>query len=81
MTSSSQLETWSNDLAIATKTLSDHCRANGTASTLDAAFTNVAPGEVDRARRNILTIATRLQTLLAKPAEFIQHLASQVCHP
>ena len=79
MTSSSQLETWSNDLAIAAKTLSDHCRGDGTALTPHLATTNVAPSEADRARRNILTIATRLQTLLAEPAEFIQHLASQVC--
>lgn len=80
MTSLSQLETWSNDLAIAVKTLNDHCRGDGTASTPHLAITNVAPGEADRARRNILTIATRLQTLLAEPAEFIQHLARQVCH-
>ena len=80
MTSSSQLKTWGNDLAIAAKTLSDHCRADGTASTPHLAITSVAPGEANRARRNILTIATRLQTLLAEPAEFIQHLASQVCH-
>ena len=75
MTSSSQLETLSNELAIAAKTFSDHCRSD------DAARPHLvnAPGEADRARRNILTIATRLQTLLAEPAEFIQHLASQVC--
>ena len=79
MTSSCQLKTWSNDLAIAAKTLSDHCWGDGTVSTPHLAITNVAPGEADRARRNILTIATRLQTLLAEPAEFIQHLASQVC--
>ena len=77
MTSSSQLETWSNDLAIAARTLSDHW-GDGTVSTPHLAITNIAPGEADRARRNILTIATRLQTL-AEPAEFIQHLASQVC--
>ncbi|KAL9066490.1 MAG: hypothetical protein Q9161_007553 [Pseudevernia consocians] len=77
MTNSSQLETWSNDLAIAAKTLSDHCRADSSASTPYPAFTNDAPDEADGARRNILTIATRLQTLLAEPAEFIRHLASQ----
>ncbi|KAF2178409.1 hypothetical protein K469DRAFT_754497 [Zopfia rhizophila CBS 207.26] len=77
MTSSIQLETWANDLAIAAKTLSDHCPGDGTASTPNLAITNVAPGKADRARRNILSIANRLQTQLAEPVEFIQHLASQ----
>ena len=76
MTSSSQLETWSNDLAIAVKSLGDHYRAHGTTSTPHLAITNA---EADRARRDILTIATRLQTLLADPADFIQHLAGKVC--
>lgn len=78
MTSSSQLEIWSNDLAIAVKSLSDHCHVNGTASTPHLAITNGAPGEADRARRNILTITTHLQALLAEPVEFIQHLAGKV---
>lgn len=79
MTSSSQLETWTSDLAVAAKTLDDHYRGDGTASPSHSAITNVSPFEADRARRNILAITTRLQTLLAEPAEFIQQLASQVC--
>ncbi|KAL8830461.1 MAG: hypothetical protein Q9191_001423 [Dirinaria sp. TL-2023a] len=77
MTSSSQLETWTSDLAVAAKTLDDHYRGDGTASPSHSAITNVSPFEADRARRNILAITTRLQTLLAEPAEFIQQLASQ----
>lgn len=75
--SSSQLETWSNELAVAARTLGDHYQADGTSSTPQLVITNVEPCEADRARRKILTIATRLQTLLAEPAEFIRHLASQ----
>ena len=79
MTSSSQLEAWSNDLATAIKSLTDHPHGQGTASTPHLAIPNSASDETDRARRNILTIATRLQTLLVEPAEFIQHLAGKVC--
>lgn len=41
------------------KPLSDHCQGNGTAPTPHLAITNSAPGEADRARRNMFTIATR----------------------
>ena len=74
MSSLSQLETWSNDLAIAAKTLSEVSGAAGSAPT-----PHLASCEADRARRNILTIATRFQTQLAEPADLIKNLANQVC--
>ena len=74
-----QLVTWSNELAIAVKTLGDHCPGHSTTLRPHLTIINTAPSEADRTRRNILSIATRLQKLLAEPAEFIQHLASQVC--
>ncbi|KAF2234845.1 O-methyltransferase family protein [Viridothelium virens] len=72
-----QLETWSNELVIAARTLSQHLRSDGTASTLNPVINKVMLGEADRARQSILTIAARLQTLLVQPAEFLLHLASQ----
>ena len=79
LTSSTQLETWGNDLSMAIKCLSDHLHGQGTASAPHLAILNGVSDEADRARRIILTIATRLQTVLAEPAEIIQDLASKVC--
>lgn len=79
MSSLSQLETWSNALAIAAKTLSEVSEAAGSAPAPHLAINNVASCEADRARRNILTIATRFQTQLAEPADLIKNLANQVC--
>ena len=66
MMSISQLETCLHDLANAAKTLRDGDTSEST------------PGEVDGARRNVFTTASKLQTLVAQPADFIQHLAIQV---
>lgn len=75
-TSLSQLETYANDLAAAVKTLTDHLRPAGADSTSHLAV----PNDAHRARRNVLARLQMLQILLAEPADFIQHLASQVRH-
>ena len=78
MTSLSQLETYTNELVAATKALATHCRDAGVGSTPHLTVPDHAPFEVHRARRDVLANAARLQTLLAEPGDFIQHLASQV---
>ena len=78
MTSLTQLEKYTNELASAAKTLADHCRNTSVGSTPHLAIPNDAPCETHRARRNALAIIGQLQTLLAEPVDFIQHLASQV---
>ena len=74
MTSLSQLET----LITAAKTLANHCRDANVGSTPHLAVPTDAPCETHRARRDALAIIGQLQTLLAEPVDFIQHLASQV---
>lgn len=88
MASLNQLETEINELLTAAKALVDHCRAAGgglfapasPSSTPRPAVPPEAPDDAHRARRNVLAIVTRLQMLLAEPADFIQHLACQVRH-
>lgn len=80
MTSLSQLVKYTNDLNTATKTLASHCRDTGVGSSPHLAILDDAPREVYRARRNVLSNVARLQTLLAEPGDFIQHLATQVRH-
>ena len=70
----SQLETYTNNLVSASKALGEYC--GGVNPPLQASST--AHPTVRRARRNILAVAAQLQTLLADPADFIQHLAGQV---
>lgn len=81
MDSLSQLEAYSNSLATATKTLLDYSRDAVVGSSTHLIVSRDAPYEVHRARRNILAIVARLETLLAEPADLIQHLANQVRHP
>ena len=78
MSSLSQLEAYSNGLATATKTLLDYRRDAAVDSTTHLTVPRDAPYEVQRARRNVLAIVARLETLLAEPADLIQHLANQV---
>jgi hypothetical protein len=78
MTSSSQLERYSSDLAIAAKTFSDHYQSENSVSTPLLVLSNISPGEADRNRRSPPSLASRTQALLNEPADFIQHLASQV---
>ena len=78
MISLSQLEVHTNDLITATKTLTNYCRDAGVDPTTHLALPKDMPGEVRRARRDILANVARLQTLVAEPDDFIQHLASHV---
>ena len=78
MSSFSQLETCTKDLTSAAKTLAEHCRDTGVGSTPHLTVPNDAPDEAHRARRNVLATVACLQIILAEPAGFIQHLASQV---
>ncbi|KAL8792411.1 MAG: hypothetical protein Q9195_005025 [Heterodermia aff. obscurata] len=75
MISLSQLEVYTNDLVNATKTVANHCRDAGVDSTIHLTVPEDMP-EVRRARREILANVARLQTLMAEPDDFIQHLAS-----
>lgn len=78
MTSLSQLETYTNDLVNAVKPLTDHVRGTSFDSSSHLSVPVDASWEVHGARRNTLVVVARLQTLLAEPIDFIQHLASQV---
>ncbi|KAL9608104.1 MAG: hypothetical protein Q9167_007042 [Letrouitia subvulpina] len=78
MTSLSQLETYTNDLSTAAKTLANHGRDAGVGLGPHLSVPTDAPWEVHRARRNVLANIARLQILLAEPTDFLQHLASQV---
>lgn len=79
MTSSNQLERYSSDLATAAKTFSDHCQSEKSTSPPRLLPSNLSPGEADRNRRSTPSLASPPQPLLNEPADFIQHLASQVC--
>lgn len=78
MTSLSQLEAYSDELAAAIKVLGEHCQDTSISTTSHLAVPSDAPCEVHLARRNVLAIASRLHAILAEPADLIQHLASQV---
>ncbi|KAF2272828.1 O-methyltransferase family protein [Westerdykella ornata] len=69
-TTLNQIATWTNDLAIAVKALGDQ----GYDHNLD----QLADAESYRARRSILSIATRIKTHLAEPTDFVQQLATQI---
>uniref|UniRef100_A0A093VIS0 O-methyltransferase FtmD n=1 Tax=Talaromyces marneffei PM1 TaxID=1077442 RepID=A0A093VIS0_TALMA len=73
-----QLQSYINELNSAAKVITDHCNPYiNTGSASHISIPPNAPSEIHRARRNLLAVATRLQTLLAEPADFIQQLASQ----
>ncbi|KAL2864650.1 uncharacterized protein BJX67DRAFT_373656 [Aspergillus lucknowensis] len=76
MSNLSDLETSTSDLTAALKTLITHCQshpANGT----QLLVLPDAPSEVHRSRQSSLVAISRLQTLLADPADFLHHLAIQ----
>ncbi|KAF2429263.1 O-methyltransferase family protein [Tothia fuscella] len=79
MASSKQLESWSNDLAVAAKTLCDRRQSDDDASMSHLAMTttNMITRESDGAKRNIFAMPGRMQTHSAEPTEFIQQLAHQ----
>jgi hypothetical protein len=73
-----QLQSYVNELSSAAKVITDHCPDANLNLASHISIPNNAPSEVHRARRNLLAVTTRLQALLAEPADFIQQLASQV---
>lgn len=75
-----KLETQAEQLATAAKTLAEQCREAGLNefSLPWGIGGSEVPREVDRLRRNMLATVNRLQTMLAGPTDFIQHLAHQV---
>lgn len=73
-----QLQSYVSELSTAAKIITDHYPDVNTTSKSHISIPNNAPSEVDRARRNLLAVTKRLQALLAKPADFIQQLASHV---
>ena len=75
----SQLEVCTNDLVIATNVLATNCRETGNGANTRLVLPLETSDEVQRARRRVLGLVSRLQKLLAEPVDFIQHLASQVC--
>ena len=81
------LESHIQDVLTAARDLSNRCRELpagspvGSPSTPNASIVpSNAPLELHRLRRSILAKVARLHTLLYEPADFIQHLASQVCY-
>lgn len=84
MNSLNQFETNIKSLATAAKVLADYYRDAGIAldgENFHLAVPPEAPYEVRNARRNVLANLARVQTLVAEPVDFIQHLACQVCYP
>ena len=85
MTSLAQLENYTNELSAAVKTLANHSR-NVEDSSVDFAGGSPpkpllrpdAPSEAHRARRSVLSVVAKLQTLLGEPADFLQQLSRQV---
>jgi hypothetical protein len=84
MTSLTQLETHTSELAAAVKSLAEYCR--NVEAPVDFAARNVpqplvppeASSEAHQARRSIMANVAKLQTLLGEPADFLQQLAGQV---
>ncbi|KAF3390861.1 O-methyltransferase bik3 [Talaromyces pinophilus] len=72
-----QLQSYVNELSSAAKVITDHCPDANLNLASHISIPNNAPSEVHRARRILLAVSTRLQALLAEPADFIQQLASQ----
>ena len=85
MTTLSQLEACTGEIAAAAESLSNYCR--NVDGHIDSAPANLpqglvppeAPSEARRARRSIIANAAKLQTLLDEPADLLQRLATQVC--
>ncbi|ESZ98974.1 O-methyltransferase family protein [Sclerotinia borealis F-4128] len=68
-----KLERYSNELALAVKSLATHSR--GTNAQL---FTDLeAAPEVQQAKQNVLLNVAKIKTLVLEPTDFLKHLASQ----
>lgn len=76
MSSLTDLETYSSDLAAAVKTLVSQS-PNLVSSGSQPLLPPDAPSEAHRARQSVLTTTSRLQTLLSSPADFLYHLTVQ----
>ena len=73
-----QLQSYVNELSSAAKLIIDHCPDANLSHATHISIPSNAPSEVHRARRNLLALTTRLQSLFAEPADFVQQIASQV---
>lgn len=81
MDSLAQLEKYSNDIATAVESLEIFSRnieahQNFTVAPL---VNSAAHEEIQRVRARILSNTTRIRSIVWGPAEFLKHLASQVC--
>lgn len=73
------LGTCANELNLATQSLLNTCQRDAAANPSTALLNIDTPSEVNRARNKVLSSVLQLQSMLAEPTDFIQHLASQVC--
>lgn len=74
-----QLESYSDELATAVKSLAAYCRHLDVDRQEHQALVDPdAPTEVHRARASILSNVAKVRTLLNGPTDLLQHLASQV---
>jgi hypothetical protein len=79
MNSLIQLESYTDELVTAIKTMTEYCRNIEVPTSFPHLIIPLeAPSEIHRARRTILANMSKVRTLLGEPADFLQHLASQV---
>ncbi|KAF4213588.1 hypothetical protein CNMCM5878_010274 [Aspergillus fumigatiaffinis] len=71
-----QLQSCSNELATAITSLASYAGSGNTQQAINNQ-SPFEPEEVQRAKGNILAVATKLRTLICGPTDFLQHLASQ----
>jgi hypothetical protein len=75
-----QLESYSNELTLAVKSLASHSRS--TTALLDPnnqfPVDAAAHDEVHRAQASILAHVAKIKSLVSGPTDFLAHLASQV---
>ncbi|KAG4034861.1 hypothetical protein MFRU_002g02110 [Monilinia fructicola] len=68
-----ELESYSNELSLAVKSLTTYCRSNNSPLFTDPE----AFPEVQQAKRSILLNIAKIRTLVFEPTDFLKHLASQ----
>ncbi|GFF40018.1 hypothetical protein IFM58399_05780 [Aspergillus lentulus] len=71
-----QLQSCSNELATAITSLASYAGGGNTQQAINNQ-SPFEPEEVQRAKGNILAVATKLRALICGPTDFLQHLASQ----
>jgi len=74
-----QLEADVEQLTAAVKRLINQC--NATNSLDEGLATTNAPEDINKERARILATLGGIRTLIGRPVDFLQHLASQVCPP